>query len=69
MARNRFQNQPLVQLPAGALAALVRIAETFVDGAPDEDYFQDVIKEANACATTQGVDLEGLVDQEKVYAL
>lgn len=62
MARDRFQDQPFVQLPAGALAALVRIAETFVDGAPDEGYFQDAIEEANACAAAQGVTLEDLVE-------
>lgn len=60
MARDRFNNDPLVQIPAGALAALIEMAEAFIDGAGEgiEEVVNDALKEVRKCATAQGIALE-----------
>jgi len=59
MARDRFNTDPLVQIPAGALAALVQMAEIFVDGSGPtaSEITFDAIHEARKCALAQGVTM------------
>jgi len=65
MARERFNTDPLVQIPAGALAALHAIAQTFVDGmgGEGESIVNDALKEVAKCALAQGVSLEAALPE------
>jgi hypothetical protein len=57
MSRSRFDGDKLVSIPAGALAALVNLAESTFEGAEQGPVYADAIHEAQQCACTQGVDL------------
>jgi hypothetical protein len=55
LSRARFNDDKLVSIPVGALAALVALAE---DREPEGELLATALNEARCCACAQGVDLE-----------
>lgn len=52
-----------VNLPVHVVALLINIAQTFADGAPNEDRYADAIIEARAELEAQGLDADALATE------